>query len=346
MGEPDLAEVAGPLYALPLTDFVAARTAAAKDLLSAGPATAERRALASAVRSLPKPSLAAWAVNMLAAHRPGTLRELASLGSDMRAAQSGLDTETLRSLSQQRSACFRPPSELPGPSRKNTAAGSAALLPRRSSRRCAPQQPTRARRRLCRAGCCCGLWRRTDCSTSTSQAPWRRRSAVRRGTTKKDMTPPGTTRPARKQAARPGNRGLVPCSRRPVPRTPAALDRALAELQEAERAAREATGVAVRRSVGTLGRRGQGCPARRRGRHPAGAAGARCRRTETGTEGSRSRRSRCAAVSPVRRQSPAQGGPRQGAGAASWQHAGAVTLRCQGSAADWIHGEQTGFPGT
>ncbi len=102
MGDPDLASVAGPLYALPLSEFVAARAAAARDVLAAGAATDERRALAAAVRSLAKPSVAAWAVNMLASHNPGILQDLASLGASMRAAQTAMDAAELRSLGQQR----------------------------------------------------------------------------------------------------------------------------------------------------------------------------------------------------------------------------------------------------
>ncbi|MDI3213893.1 hypothetical protein [Arthrobacter sp. AL12] len=94
MGEQGLADVAARLYALPFDDFVAARTAAAKDAAAAK----EQGTLAAEVRSLPKPSVAAWAVNMLAARRPGILRELAGLGTAMRAAQSSLDAAELRRL--------------------------------------------------------------------------------------------------------------------------------------------------------------------------------------------------------------------------------------------------------
>lgn len=97
MGEQGLADVAAQLYALPFDDFVAARAAAAKEA-----AAAEQRSLAAEVRSLPKPSVAAWAVNMLAARRPETLRELAGLGQSMRAAQSSLDAPELRRLGQER----------------------------------------------------------------------------------------------------------------------------------------------------------------------------------------------------------------------------------------------------
>ena len=98
MGEQGLADVAARLYALPFDDFVAARTAAAKDAAAAN----EQRSLAAEVRSLPKPSVAAWTVNMLAARRPETLRELAGLGASMRAAQSSLDAVELRRLGHQR----------------------------------------------------------------------------------------------------------------------------------------------------------------------------------------------------------------------------------------------------
>lgn len=98
MGEQGLADVAARLYALPFDDFVAARTAAAKDAAAVG----GQRSLAAEVRSLPKPSVAAWTVNMLAARRPEILRELAGLGTSMQAAQSSLDALELRRLGQER----------------------------------------------------------------------------------------------------------------------------------------------------------------------------------------------------------------------------------------------------
>lgn len=94
MGEQELAGIAARLYALPFDDFVAARTAAAKDAASPG--------TAAEVRSLPKPSVAAWAVNMFTAQQPETLRELAVLGQSMRAAQAALDAAELRRLGQER----------------------------------------------------------------------------------------------------------------------------------------------------------------------------------------------------------------------------------------------------
>lgn len=102
MADGELAGIAGQLYALPFDDFVAARTAAAKDMAGAVPVGQHQRSLAAEVRSLPKPSVGAWAVNMLAALRPETLQGLAELGQSMRAAQSALDAAELRSLGQER----------------------------------------------------------------------------------------------------------------------------------------------------------------------------------------------------------------------------------------------------
>lgn len=102
MGTRELEGIAGPLYALPYGEFVAARTAAAKDVSTVGLTAAEQRALAADVRALPKPSVAAWAVNMLAARSPEILRELAGLGTSMQAAQDALDAADLRRLAQER----------------------------------------------------------------------------------------------------------------------------------------------------------------------------------------------------------------------------------------------------
>lgn len=97
MEEQQLAEIAAALYRLPLEDFVTARTAAAKTA-----AVDSGRSGADAVRALPKPSAAAWVVNMLAVHRPDSLREIAELGALMRGAQEDLDAAALRTLAQER----------------------------------------------------------------------------------------------------------------------------------------------------------------------------------------------------------------------------------------------------
>ena len=96
MDEHALADIAGRLYAVPLEDFVAARTAAAKE------AAGQDKALGAAVKGLPKPSVAAWAVNMLALHQPEVLAGLAGLGARMRDAQAALDAGALRDLGRER----------------------------------------------------------------------------------------------------------------------------------------------------------------------------------------------------------------------------------------------------
>ncbi|TLM74934.1 hypothetical protein [Pseudarthrobacter sp. NamB4] len=96
MDQQALAHIANGLYAASLEEFIAARTAAAKE------AAGQDRELAAAVKGLPKPSVAAWAVNMLALHQPDVLGGLADLGSRMRDAQAALDAAALRELGRER----------------------------------------------------------------------------------------------------------------------------------------------------------------------------------------------------------------------------------------------------
>ncbi|MCU1567555.1 MAG: hypothetical protein JWQ56_2492 [Pseudarthrobacter sp.] len=96
MDDEALAEIANELYAKPLDDFVAARAAAAKE------AAGSDKELGAAVRGLPKPSVAAWAVNMLALHQPDVLAGLTELGGQMREAQTSLDATALRELGRER----------------------------------------------------------------------------------------------------------------------------------------------------------------------------------------------------------------------------------------------------
>ncbi|TLM81207.1 hypothetical protein FDW83_17070 [Pseudarthrobacter sp. NamE2] len=98
MDEQALADIANGLYAVPLEDFVTARTAAAKE------AAGQDKELGTAVKALPKPSVAAWAVNMLALHQPDVLAGLADLGARMRDAQASLDAPALRELGRERRA--------------------------------------------------------------------------------------------------------------------------------------------------------------------------------------------------------------------------------------------------
>ena len=86
-----LAEI-DDLFALPLDEFTAARNDLAKRLKLDGDAEA-----AEQVRSLPKPSVAAWAVNQLARHEPEAVRSLLNVAARLRSAQE-------RSLKGERAA--------------------------------------------------------------------------------------------------------------------------------------------------------------------------------------------------------------------------------------------------
>lgn len=95
----DLESVADELYALPPGEFVAARgrhVAAAR--------TAKEPALAKEIAALRRPTLAAWAGNLLVRSAPEQVDALRRLGEGLRAAQEGLAGEELRELTRQRNA--------------------------------------------------------------------------------------------------------------------------------------------------------------------------------------------------------------------------------------------------
>ncbi len=93
----DLMEHAAGLYVLPLEEFTAARNAAAKEATRHGD-----RQLGTALRKLPKPSTAAWLVNVLVTHRRGEVEQVLELGASLRQAQAGTDRAQLQALGQQR----------------------------------------------------------------------------------------------------------------------------------------------------------------------------------------------------------------------------------------------------
>src|SRR5689334_21043185 len=86
-----LAEI-DDLFALPLDEFTAARNELAKRLKREGDAEA-----AAQVQALPKPSVAAWAVNQLARREPEAVRSLLNVAARLRSAQE-------RSLKGERAA--------------------------------------------------------------------------------------------------------------------------------------------------------------------------------------------------------------------------------------------------
>ena len=91
-----LADLAAELYAGSLSDFTAARNARAKD-------TGDRD-LASQIRALKKPSIAAWVVNVFSRERAGELGEVLELAAELREAQGDLDAAALAKLGRERRA--------------------------------------------------------------------------------------------------------------------------------------------------------------------------------------------------------------------------------------------------
>ncbi|UKA63532.1 hypothetical protein [Arthrobacter sp. FW306-04-A] len=93
----DLAGIAVELYTLVPSAFTAARTSRAKQAKSSGDAE-----LAKQIAQLPKPSTAAWAVNMLVRHGTKEFAGVLELGASLGTAQEQQDHERLRTLGQQR----------------------------------------------------------------------------------------------------------------------------------------------------------------------------------------------------------------------------------------------------
>ncbi|WP_438353865.1 transposase [Microbacterium sp. CJ88] len=85
--------IAEELYVLPPAGFTAARNARA---------TAADRAITARVKALRKPTVAAWAVNLLV--REGQVAEAVELSAALREAQDDLDAAELAQLSRQRRA--------------------------------------------------------------------------------------------------------------------------------------------------------------------------------------------------------------------------------------------------
>ncbi|MEV6317774.1 hypothetical protein [Streptomyces sp. NPDC051776] len=85
-------EVADQLYALPPEQFTAARDEAAK---------AAPRGQAAKIRGLRRPTLAAWAVNLLVRSDRDQISALLGLGEQLRRAHQDLDGGQLRELSHQ-----------------------------------------------------------------------------------------------------------------------------------------------------------------------------------------------------------------------------------------------------
>jgi hypothetical protein len=92
----DLEGVADELYGLPLGEFVATRTARAKQARADGD-----RDLAAAITALAKPTRVAWLVNQLVRQRPEEVEPLLALGAGLREATATLSGDDLRTLTRQ-----------------------------------------------------------------------------------------------------------------------------------------------------------------------------------------------------------------------------------------------------
>lgn len=90
----DLRSIARDLYGRPLSEFIAARKAAADD--------AGDKELAKQVKALRKPSAAAWAVNALAREQADLIEEVVELGEQLRDAQADADGSRTRLLDRAR----------------------------------------------------------------------------------------------------------------------------------------------------------------------------------------------------------------------------------------------------
>ncbi|MER5837332.1 hypothetical protein ABT116_42870 [Streptomyces sp. NPDC002130] len=98
----DYDSVADELYALRPEEFTAARASAMATARTAGD-----RELAERIRTLRKPSLAAWVSNLLVRSSPGEVEPLLRLGEGLRQAHQDLDGAQLRELSRRQHALVR-----------------------------------------------------------------------------------------------------------------------------------------------------------------------------------------------------------------------------------------------
>lgn len=94
MSSAELLAVADRLYGEPPADFTAARDAEAK--------ASEDKELARIIKALRKPSVAAWAVNLLVRRESAQIDQVLELAAGLRAAAESLDGEELRTLTRQR----------------------------------------------------------------------------------------------------------------------------------------------------------------------------------------------------------------------------------------------------
>lgn len=90
----ELLAIADELYALTPGEFTAARDARAKELKGTD--------LGAVVKSLKKPGIAAWAVNLLVRRESEQVDQLLNVGAALREAQAAMSAGELRALTRQR----------------------------------------------------------------------------------------------------------------------------------------------------------------------------------------------------------------------------------------------------
>lgn len=90
----ELVAVADGLYALPASEFTPARDAAAKQSAD--------KDLGKRIKALRKPSVAAWAINLLVRREADQIDQVLELAAGLRKAAESLDGEELRNLTRQR----------------------------------------------------------------------------------------------------------------------------------------------------------------------------------------------------------------------------------------------------
>ncbi|MGR0160037.1 hypothetical protein [Paenarthrobacter nitroguajacolicus] len=93
----DLRDAAQELYAVTPRDFTAKRTGLVRKAKEAG-----NKELAKEIGSFTKPAAGAWAINMLAVHKPEVIDGVVRFGVSLRTAQEEGDAEAFRELGQQR----------------------------------------------------------------------------------------------------------------------------------------------------------------------------------------------------------------------------------------------------
>ena len=117
----DLDEAVVQLYALPVEGFLPRRAELAAAAKSAG-----NRGLAAEITALRKPTVSAWAVNLLSRTRPSDIARLADLATRLRAAQAALDAAQMTRLGRERTALV---DELPLATLEVAGAQGASLSP-------------------------------------------------------------------------------------------------------------------------------------------------------------------------------------------------------------------------